>query len=104
MRLGAYEAKLSPNSHVASIYGANDISERHRHSYEVNGAYCARLEKGGLAFSSLSPDGMLTEIVQRSDPPSFLGAQVHPTLTSKPMHPHPLLTGLGYGAVEQRQR
>src|SRR3546814_11376822 len=59
MRLGAYEAKLSPNSHVASVYAANDISERHRHRYEVNGAYREQLEKGGLVFSGMSPDGML---------------------------------------------
>src|SRR3546814_12272357 len=75
MRLGVYTAKLSPNSHVAALYGANEISERHRHRYEVNGAYRDRLAKGGLAFSGVSPDGMLPEIVERPAPPWFIGVQ-----------------------------
>ncbi|MGV1683270.1 CTP synthase [Sphingopyxis sp. NJF-3] len=101
MRLGAYEAKLSPNSHVASIYGANDISERHRHRYEVNGAYRDALEKGGLVFSGLSPDGMLPEIVERPDHPWFIGVQFHPELKSKPFDPHPLFAGFIEAAVKQ---
>jgi CTP synthase len=101
MRLGAYDAKLSPNSHVASIYGANDISERHRHRYEVNGAYREALEKGGLVFSGLSPDGMLPEIVERPDHPWFIGVQFHPELKSKPFDPHPLFKGFIEAAVKQ---
>jgi CTP synthase len=101
MRLGAYEAKLSPNSHVATIYGANDISERHRHRYEVNGAYRERLEKGGLVFSGMSPDGMLPEIVERPDHPWFIGVQFHPELKSKPFDPHPLFAGFIEAAVKQ---
>jgi CTP synthase len=101
MRLGAYEAKLSPNSHVASVYGANDISERHRHRYEVNGAYRDRLEKGGLVFSGMSPDGMLPEIVERPDHPWFIGVQFHPELKSKPFDPHPLFAGFIEAAVKQ---
>ena len=101
MRLGAYEAKLSPNSHVATIYGANDISERHRHRYEVNGAYRESLEKGGLVFSGMSPDGMLPEIVERPDHPWFIGVQFHPELKSKPFEPHPLFAGFIEAAVKQ---
>ncbi|KTE22162.1 CTP synthetase [Sphingopyxis sp. H050] len=101
MRLGAYEAKLSPNSHVASVYGANDISERHRHRYEVNGAYRDRLEKGGLVFSGMSPDGMLPEIIERPDHPWFIGVQFHPELKSKPFDPHPLFAGFIEAAVKQ---
>ena len=101
MRLGAYEAKLSPNSHVATIYGANDISERHRHRYEVNGAYRDRLESGGLVFSGMSPDGMLPEIVERPDHPWFIGVQFHPELKSKPFDPHPLFKGFIEAAVKQ---
>ena len=101
MRLGAYEAKLSPNSHVASIYGANAISERHRHRYEVNGAYREPLEKGGLVFSGMSPDGMLPEIVERPDHPWFIGVQFHPELKSKPFDPHPLFKGFIEAAVKQ---
>lgn len=101
MRLGAYEAKLSPNSHVASIYGADSISERHRHRYEVNGAYRESLEKGGLVFSGMSPDGMLPEIVERPDHPWFIGVQFHPELKSKPFDPHPLFKGFIEAAVKQ---
>jgi len=101
MRLGAYEAKLSPNSHVATVYGANDISERHRHRYEVNGAYRDSLEKGGLVFSGMSPDGMLPEIVERPDHPWFIGVQFHPELKSKPFDPHPLFKGFIEAAVKQ---
>jgi len=101
MRLGAYEAKLSPNSHVASVYGANEISERHRHRYEVNGAYRENLEKGGLVFSGMSPDGMLPEIVERPDHPWFIGVQFHPELKSKPFDPHPLFKGFIEAAVKQ---
>jgi CTP synthase len=101
MRLGAYEAKLAGNSHVASIYGATTISERHRHRYEVNVHYKDALEKGGLVFSGMSPDGALPEIVERPDHPWFVGVQFHPELKSKPFEPHPLFASFIEAAVKQ---
>ena len=101
MRLGAYEALLAGNSHVAGVYGATTISERHRHRYEVNGAYKEPLEKGGLIFSGMSPDGLLPEIVERPDHPWFIGVQFHPELKSKPFEPHPLFASFIEAAVEQ---
>jgi CTP synthase len=102
MRLGAYEARLSGNSHVSRIYGgATSISERHRHRYEVNVAYRDPLEKGGLVFSGMSPDGLLPEIVERPDHPWFVGVQFHPELKSKPFDPHPLFAGFIAAAVRQ---
>ncbi|MBN9787573.1 CTP synthetase [Pseudonocardia sp. TMWB2A] len=101
MRLGAYPAKLGQNSHVASVYGSNDVSERHRHRYEVNGAYKDALEKGGLIFSGMSPDGTLPEIVERPDHPWFIGVQFHPELKSKPFDPHPLFASFIAAAVKQ---
>jgi CTP synthase len=101
MRLGAYEAKLTGNSHVAAIYGSNDISERHRHRYEVNVHYRSALETGGLVFSGMSPDGELPEIVERPDHPWFIGVQFHPELKSKPFDPHPLFASFIEAAVRQ---
>ncbi|WP_338465670.1 CTP synthase [Novosphingobium sp. ZN18A2] len=102
MRLGAYEAKLGANSHVSTIYGgATSISERHRHRYEVNGAYREALEGGGLVFSGMSPDGLLPEIVERPDHPWFIGVQYHPELKSRPFEPHPLFSGFIAAAVKQ---
>ena len=90
MRLGAYPAKLAGNSRVASIYGATQISERHRHRYEVNINYKERLERAGLHFSGMSPDGALPEIVEIPDHPWFVGVQFHPEFTSNPRTGHPL--------------
>jgi CTP synthase len=101
MRLGAYEARLAGNSHVAAIYGTPTISERHRHRYEVNGAYREALEKGGLVFSGMSPDGLLPEIVERPDHPWFVGVQFHPELKSRPFDPHPLFAGFISAALQQ---
>jgi CTP synthase len=102
MRLGAYEAILAGNSHVSRIYGGEtSISERHRHRYEVNSAYIEPLEKGGLVFSGMSPDGLLPEIVERPDHPWFVGVQFHPELKSKPFDPHPLFAGFIAAAVKQ---
>jgi CTP synthase len=100
MRLGAYEAKLTGNSHVSGIYGGTVISERHRHRYEVNAAYKDPLEKGGLIFSGMSPDGLLPEIVERPEHPWFIGVQFHPELKSKPFDPHPLFASFIAAAVE----
>ncbi|HEY0834014.1 MAG TPA: CTP synthase [Azospirillum sp.] len=101
MRLGAYVAKLLPDSKVADIYGTTSISERHRHRYEVNVYYKERLEKCGMLFSGLSPDGELPEIVEIPDHPWFIGVQFHPELKSKPFDPHPLFTSFIKAAIEQ---
>ncbi len=102
MRLGAYEAVLSGNSHVSTIYGgATSISERHRHRSEVNSAYRVPLENGGMVFSGMSPDGLLPEIIERPDHPWFVGVQFHPELKSKPFDPHPLFAGFIAAALRQ---
>jgi CTP synthase len=103
MRLGAYEAMLDPESRVAQIYGATQISERHRHRYEVNIAYRDTLEAAGLRFSGMSPDGLLPEIVELPEQvhPWFIGVQFHPELKSRPFEPHPLFTSFIRAAVEQ---
>jgi CTP synthase len=101
MRLGTYPAKLVPGSKVAEVYGTTDITERHRHRYEVNVYYKERLEKVGLLFSGLSPDGELPEIVEIPDHPWFIGVQFHPELKSKPFDPHPLFTSFIKAAIEQ---
>ncbi|MCM8557000.1 CTP synthase [Sphingomicrobium sediminis] len=100
MRLGAYPAKLDANSKVASIYGTTDISERHRHRYEVNANYMDSLAKGGLVFSGMSPDGQLPEIVERPDLSWFVGVQFHPELKSRPFDPHPLFSSFIAAALD----
>ncbi|HHS89396.1 MAG TPA: CTP synthase [Rhodobacteraceae bacterium] len=90
MRLGAYTAILKEGSKVADIYGDTEIEERHRHRYEVDNKYREQLEKQGLTFSGMSPDGRLPEIVEWQDHPWFIGVQFHPELKSKPFDPHPL--------------
>ena len=101
MRLGAYQAALAPGSRVAEVYGGTEISERHRHRYEVNMAYRERLEANGLRFSGVSPDGVLPEIVEYEDHPWFIGVQFHPELKSRPFAPHPLFRSFVAAAVEQ---
>ncbi len=101
MRLGAYQATLDPESKVAAIYGDTEISERHRHRYEVNTKYRDKLEAAGLIFSGMSPDGVLPEIVERRDHPWFIGVQYHPELKSRPFEPHPLFASFIAAAVEQ---
>ena len=101
MRLGAYPATLSRGSRVAEIYGSTEISERHRHRYEVNNAYCARLEEKGMIFAGTSPDGTLPETVEIPDHPWFIGVQYHPELKSRPFAPHPLFSSFIGAAVEQ---
>ena len=101
MRLGAYRATLDPESKVAAIYGDTEISERHRHRYEVNTKYREKLEDAGLIFSGMSPDGVLPEIVERRDHPWFIGVQYHPELKSRPFEPHPLFASFIAAAVEQ---
>jgi CTP synthase len=101
MRLGAYDAVLTGNSHVSTIYGSDNISERHRHRYEVNVSYRERLEANGLIFSGMSPDGALPEIVERPDHPWFVGVQFHPELKSRPLAPHPLFASFIEAAIRQ---
>ena len=101
MRLGAYEAILTPGSRIAEIYGATSISERHRHRYEVNIGYRAAFESAGLMMTGVSPDGVLPEIVERRDHPWFIGVQFHPELKSRPFAPHPLFASFIAAAVEQ---
>lgn len=101
MRLGAYPAILKTGSHVAEIYGKNQISERHRHRYEVNESYMERLEQKGMIFSGLSPDGKLPEIVELVDHPWFIGVQFHPELKSKPFDPHPLFVSFVKAALDK---
>jgi CTP synthase len=101
MRLGAYDAILSPGSQVAQIYDATVISERHRHRYEVDIAYRERLESCGLSFSGLSPDGRLPEIVEMPGHPWYIGVQFHPELKSKPFDPHPLFADFVRAALAQ---
>ena len=101
MRLGAFEARLDPGSRIADIYGATTISERHRHRYEVNARYRERLEKVGMRFCGLSPDGLLPETIEYKDHPWFIGVQYHPELKSRPFEPHPLFASFIHAAVEQ---
>ncbi|NCO03252.1 MAG: CTP synthase [Alphaproteobacteria bacterium] len=101
MRLGAYPAALKEGSKVAEIYGHTDISERHRHRYEVNINYKDALEKAGFIMSGTSPDGLLPEICERNDHPWFIGVQYHPELKSKPFDPHPLFVSFIEAAIAQ---
>ncbi|WP_299729835.1 CTP synthase [uncultured Tateyamaria sp.] len=100
MRLGAYDAVLSADSRVATAYGTTNIDERHRHRYEVDIKYREQLEKAGLKFSGMSPDGRLPEIVEWPDHPWFIGVQFHPELKSKPFAPHPLFEDFVRAAKE----
>ena len=101
MRLGAYPAVLTRGSRVAKIYGSTEISERHRHRYEVNTNYKGRLEQHGMRFSGMSPDGVLPEIIEYEDHPWFVGVQFHPELKSRPFEPHPLFASFVEAALEQ---
>ena len=103
MRLGAYPCKLRPGSRVAQVYGVQEVSERHRHRYEVSNAYRDVLAEYGMRCSGLSPDGSLVEMIELPDHPWFVGCQFHPELKSRPMRPHPLFAGF-VGAARQRHR
>ena len=101
MRLGAYPARLREGSRIADIYGTTNISERHRHRYEVNFAYRERLEACGLQFAGVSPDGLLPETVEIPGHPWFIGVQYHPELKSRPFEPHPLFASFIAAAKAQ---
>ncbi|WP_299484072.1 CTP synthase [uncultured Roseibium sp.] len=101
MRLGAYPASLQSGSRIAEIYGKTNVSERHRHRYEVNIGYREKLEDCGLIFAGTSPDGILPETVEIEDHPWFIGVQYHPELKSRPFEPHPLFASFIGAAVQQ---
>lgn len=101
MRLGAYVAELKVGTRIADIYGSTEISERHRHRYEVNRTYVDALEKHGMVFSGMSPDGVLPETIEYPDHPWFVGVQYHPELKSRPLEPHPLFASFIEAALEQ---
>ena len=101
MRLGAYKARLREGSKIAGIYASNEISERHRHRYEVNTAYRECLEAKGMIFAGTSPDGLLPETVELADHPWFIGVQYHPELKSRPFEPHPLFASFIAAAKAQ---
>jgi CTP synthase len=103
MRLGAYPCRLQEGSHARDLYDATEVSERHRHRYEVNNEYRGDLGQNGMKFSGLSPDGGLVEIVELPDHPFFIATQFHPELRSRPMSPHPLFTAF-VAAADQRMR
>jgi CTP synthase len=102
MRLGAYAARLRAGSKVAQAYGTTEISERHRHRWEVNNAYRDVLAEHGLRLSGQSPDGGLVEMIELPDHPWFVGCQFHPELKSRPMRPHPLFAAFIKAAVERK--
>jgi CTP synthase len=105
MRLGSYPAMLQKGSVVAQAYGSTEITERHRHRYEVANAYRDQLTEAGLVFSGTSPDGMLVEFVElpRDTHPFFAGTQAHPELKSRPTRPHPLFSAFVQAAIDYQE-
>ena len=104
MRLGAYPCQLQEGTLAARTYQEPEISERHRHRYEVNQKYLSQLEEGGLVVSGMSPDGKFVEMIELLDHPWFLGCQFHPEYKSKPTEPHPLFISYIHAALEERER
>jgi CTP synthase len=103
MRLGAYPCRLARGSRAADAYGMPEVSERHRHRYEVSNAYRERFTANGMKLSGLSPDGSLVEIVELPQHPWFVGCQFHPELKSRPTRPHPLFAGFIAAAVKSKR-
>lgn len=103
MRLGAYPCALKPGTKAYQAYQSEQISERHRHRYEVNNSYIPKLEEKGMIFCGRSPDGMLVEMVELNDHPWFLGCQFHPEFKSRPMKPQPLFRDFIRAAKEYRE-
>ena len=104
MRLGAYPCALKTGSKAREIYGRSQISERHRHRFEVNNAFRDQLEKAGLVFSGTSPDNSLAEIIEIKDHPWFIGVQFHPEFLSTPKNPHPLFTSFVAAALVAKEK
>jgi CTP synthase len=104
MRLGAYPCRLAPGSRVHAIYGADEVSERHRHRYEVNNHYRTTLQEFGMRCAGLSPDGSLVEMIELPAHPWFVGCQFHPELRSRPMRPHPLFASFVAAARARKHR
>ena len=102
MRLGAYPCRIKPGSRVYQCYGELEISERHRHRYEVNNSYRDQFEEAGVVFSGLSPDGNLVEIMELPTHPFFVAVQFHPELKSRPHRPHPLFKNFVAAAVDRQ--
>ena len=102
LRLGAYPCKLKQNSLAEKVYGAQLISERHRHRYEVNNDYREILEAKGMSLSGLSPDGRIVEMIELTDHPYFIATQAHPEFKSRPDEPHPLFKGLVEAALKNK--
>jgi CTP synthase len=102
MRLGAYPCRLARGSRAAEVYGVAEVSERHRHRYEVSNRYRELFVENGMILSGLSPDGQLVEVVELKDHPWFIGCQFHPELQSRPTRPHPLFAGFVAAAVHHR--
>jgi CTP synthase len=103
MRLGAFECKLAPGSRAHAAFRSDVISERHRHRYEVNNDYRAKLEGAGMRFSGTSPDGLLVEAIELPGHPWFVGIQSHPEFKSKPTQPHPLFRDFIGASLERRR-
>ena len=101
LRLGDYPARLKKGSKLAELYGATDITERHRHRYEVNQKFIRFIEQGGLRIAGTSPDGQLVEFIEAEGHPYFVATQAHPEFRSRPMRPHPLFLGLIRAAVDK---
>ncbi len=105
MRLGSFEAKLTKGSIAAEVYGSNEVTERHRHRYEVNNSYREQLTAGGMVISGTSPDGSLVEFVElsKADHPYFVATQAHPEFKSRPNRAHPLFIGLVKASLERQE-
>jgi CTP synthase len=103
MRLGSYSAMLNPGSQVAAVYGNETVTERHRHRYEFNSRYRARLETAGLVCSGISPDGRLVEFIELPGHPFWIGTQAHPEFKSRPDRAHPLFRGLVAAALQRAE-
>jgi CTP synthase len=104
MRLGAYACTLKPNTKAAEAYGTTEISERHRHRWEINNNYRDALERNGMVLSGLSPDGRLVEMLEIPQHPYFVACQFHPEFKSRPSAPHPLFARFIKAAVEHQSR